>query len=104
MGGWRVDPLDVINRTGAPAFATDETARITIWNKGAEEGAIARLLTAVPTGCVLNISSEPNESRDSRRVNVSLIVVRPWIECRARMSLSAVESLPYNPSVPPFPT
>jgi PAS domain S-box-containing protein len=32
-----VDPLDVINSTGAPAFASDETGRITIWNKGAEE-------------------------------------------------------------------
>jgi PAS domain S-box-containing protein len=32
-----VDPLDVIKRTGAPAFATDEGGRITIWNKGAEE-------------------------------------------------------------------
>jgi PAS domain S-box-containing protein len=32
-----VDPLDLINRTGSPAFATDETGRITIWNKGAEE-------------------------------------------------------------------
>jgi PAS domain S-box-containing protein len=31
-----MDPLDVINHTGAPAFATDETGRITIWNKGAE--------------------------------------------------------------------
>jgi PAS domain S-box-containing protein len=32
-----VDPLNVINHTGAPAFATDEAGRITIWNKGAED-------------------------------------------------------------------
>ena len=32
-----VDPLDVITRTGAPAFATDEKGRIAIWNKGAQE-------------------------------------------------------------------
>jgi PAS domain S-box-containing protein len=31
-----VDPLDVIARTGAAAFATDEKGRITIWNKEAE--------------------------------------------------------------------
>jgi PAS domain S-box-containing protein len=32
-----VDPLDVIARTGAAAFATDEKGRITIWNRGVEE-------------------------------------------------------------------
>ena len=32
-----VDPLDVITRAGAPAFATDEKGRIAIWNKGAQE-------------------------------------------------------------------
>lgn len=32
-----MDPLDAINSSGAPAFASDETGRITIWNKGAEE-------------------------------------------------------------------
>ena len=32
-----MDPLDVIARTGAAAFATDESGRIAIWNKGAEE-------------------------------------------------------------------
>ena len=32
-----VDPLDVIARTGAAAFATDERGRITVWNKQAEE-------------------------------------------------------------------
>jgi len=32
-----VDPLDVIARAGAAAFATDEKGRIAIWNKGAEE-------------------------------------------------------------------
>jgi len=31
-----VDPLDVIARTGAAAFATDEKGRITIWNKEVE--------------------------------------------------------------------
>lgn len=31
------DPLDVIARAGAAAFATDEKGRIAIWNKGAEE-------------------------------------------------------------------
>jgi PAS domain S-box-containing protein len=30
------DPLDVIARSGAAAFATDENGRIAIWNKGAE--------------------------------------------------------------------
>jgi PAS domain S-box-containing protein len=32
-----VDPLDVIARAGAAAFATDEKGRIAIWNKGAQE-------------------------------------------------------------------
>jgi len=32
-----VDPLDVIVRTGAAAFATDEHGRVVIWNKAAEE-------------------------------------------------------------------
>jgi DNA-binding CsgD family transcriptional regulator len=31
-----MDPLDVIARTGSAAFATDETGRITIWNREAE--------------------------------------------------------------------
>jgi PAS domain S-box-containing protein len=35
--GLIVDPLDVIARSGAAAFATDEKGRITIWNKEAEE-------------------------------------------------------------------
>src|SRR5512142_943156 len=30
------DPLDVIARSGAAAFATDEKGRIAVWNKGAE--------------------------------------------------------------------
>ena len=30
-----MDPLDVIARSGAAAFATDEKGRITIWNEGA---------------------------------------------------------------------
>ena len=30
-----MDPLDVISRSGAAAFATDEKGRITIWNEGA---------------------------------------------------------------------
>lgn len=32
-----MDPLDVIARAGAAAFATDENGRIAIWNKGARE-------------------------------------------------------------------
>ncbi|HEY3216328.1 MAG TPA: LuxR C-terminal-related transcriptional regulator [Candidatus Eisenbacteria bacterium] len=32
-----MDPLDVIGRAGAAAFATDEKGRIAIWNKGAQE-------------------------------------------------------------------
>jgi PAS domain S-box-containing protein len=32
-----VDPLDLIARTGAAAFATDEKGRITIWNRQAED-------------------------------------------------------------------
>ena len=32
-----LDPLEVITRTGAPAFATDEKGRIVIWNKGAQK-------------------------------------------------------------------
>ncbi len=32
-----MDPLDVIARAGAAAFATDEKGRIAIWNKGAQE-------------------------------------------------------------------
>ncbi len=32
-----VDPLDVIARAGAAAFATDEKGRIAIWNKGAQK-------------------------------------------------------------------
>ncbi len=32
-----MDPLDVIARAGAAAFATDERGRIAIWNKGAQE-------------------------------------------------------------------
>jgi PAS domain S-box-containing protein len=32
-----VDPLDVIARTGAAAFATDEKGHITIWNRQAED-------------------------------------------------------------------
>jgi PAS domain S-box-containing protein len=32
-----MDPLDVIARTNAAAFATDERGRITIWNNEAEE-------------------------------------------------------------------
>jgi len=35
--GLIVDPLDLIARTGAAAFATDEKGRITIWSKEAEE-------------------------------------------------------------------
>jgi PAS domain S-box-containing protein len=35
--GLTVDPLDVIARSGAAAFATDEKGRVTIWNKQAEE-------------------------------------------------------------------
>ena len=31
------DPLDVIARSGAAAFATDEKGRIAVWNKGAQE-------------------------------------------------------------------
>ncbi len=32
-----MDPLDVLSRTGDPAFGTDEGGRIVIWNKPAEE-------------------------------------------------------------------
>ncbi len=32
-----MDPLDVIARAGAAAFATDEKGRIAIWNKGAQD-------------------------------------------------------------------
>jgi len=32
-----MDPLDIITRTGAAAFAADEKGRIAIWNKGAEQ-------------------------------------------------------------------
>ncbi len=32
-----MDPLDLITRAGAAAFATDERGRIAIWNKGAQQ-------------------------------------------------------------------
>ncbi len=32
-----MDPLDLIARAGAAAFATDEKGRVAIWNKGAQE-------------------------------------------------------------------